>query len=81
MSVCGRYLGDNDGTCPQLTCTRDWGHGGLCDNVFPGPDCEACRRPGQLERCACCERDLCPACMDKPNACPHARGGHEVRRP
>ena len=30
---CGKYLGDNDGTCPQLTCIRERGHGGLCDNV------------------------------------------------
>jgi hypothetical protein len=32
---CGRYLGDNDGTCPQLTCIRVAGHDGLCDNVAP----------------------------------------------
>lgn len=31
--LCGEYLGDNDGTCPQLTCIRDRGHGGRCDNV------------------------------------------------
>ena len=30
---CGKYLGDNDGTCPQLTCIRASGHPGLCDNV------------------------------------------------
>lgn len=30
---CGKYLGDNDGTCPQLTCIRERGHAGLCDNV------------------------------------------------
>jgi hypothetical protein len=30
---CGKYLGDNDATCPQLTCIRDHGHEGLCDNV------------------------------------------------
>ena len=33
MSTCGKYLGDNDGTCPQLTCIREAGHNGLCDNV------------------------------------------------
>jgi hypothetical protein len=31
--LCGKYLGDNDGTCPQLTCVRMWNHDGLCDNV------------------------------------------------
>lgn len=30
---CGKYVGDNDGTCPQLTCVREKGHPGLCDNV------------------------------------------------
>jgi SNF2 family DNA or RNA helicase len=30
---CGVYLGDNDATCPQLTCVRNRGHEGLCDNV------------------------------------------------
>ena len=30
---CGKYLGDNDGTCPQLWCIRDEDHEGLCDNV------------------------------------------------
>jgi hypothetical protein len=30
---CGRYLGDSDATCLQLTCVRDRGHDGLCDNV------------------------------------------------
>ena len=30
---CGKYLGDNDATCPQLTCIRDQGHDGDCDNV------------------------------------------------
>jgi hypothetical protein len=30
---CGQYLGDNDATCPQLTCIRTHGHDGLCDNV------------------------------------------------
>lgn len=29
---CGLYMGDNDATCPQLTCQRRVGHGGLCDN-------------------------------------------------
>ena len=32
-ALCGKYLGDNDGTCPQLTCIRDEDHDGLCDNV------------------------------------------------
>ena len=31
--LCGAYLGDNDGTCPQLTCIRRRRHDGLCDNV------------------------------------------------
>lgn len=31
--VCRKYLGDNDGTCPQLTCIRRHGHDGDCDNV------------------------------------------------
>lgn len=30
---CGRYLGDNDATTPQLTCIRRMGHVGLCDNL------------------------------------------------
>lgn len=30
---CGVYLGDNDGTCPQLTCIRDKGHEGDHDNT------------------------------------------------
>jgi hypothetical protein len=33
--LCGKYLGDNDGTCPQLTCIRERGHSGDCDNVSP----------------------------------------------
>lgn len=33
MRLCGKYLGDNDATCPQLTCIRARGHEGLCDNV------------------------------------------------
>lgn len=42
---CGKYLGDNDGTCPQLTCIRERGHEGLCDNVSDaeeGPDSDDC---------------------------------------
>jgi len=31
--LCGEYLGDNDGTCPQLTCIRNRGHRGPCDNT------------------------------------------------
>ena len=31
--LCGRYLGDNDATCPQLTCIRRRGHSGRCDNT------------------------------------------------
>ncbi len=31
--LCGKYIGDNDATCPQLTCIRPKGHEGLCDNV------------------------------------------------
>ena len=33
IPLCGKYLGDNDGTCPQLTCVRPKGHYGDCDNV------------------------------------------------
>jgi hypothetical protein len=33
IPLCGKYLGDNDGTCPQLTCIRPLGHKGLCDNL------------------------------------------------
>lgn len=33
MNLCGKYLGDNDATCPQLTCIREKNHDGLCDNV------------------------------------------------
>lgn len=35
---CGRYMGDNDGTSPQLSCVREKGHFGLCDNVSEQPD-------------------------------------------
>lgn len=38
--LCGKYLGDNDGTCPQLTCIRDPGHEGDCDNVRGDEACE-----------------------------------------
>jgi hypothetical protein len=31
--LCGKYVGDNDATCPQLTCVRRAGHDGPCDNV------------------------------------------------
>lgn len=31
--LCGKYIGDSDGTCPQLTCNRRAEHEGLCDNV------------------------------------------------
>jgi len=31
--LCDAYLGDNDGTCPQLTCVRSKGHEPPCDNV------------------------------------------------
>lgn len=30
--ACGKYLGDDDATTPQLTCIRTRGHSGLCDN-------------------------------------------------
>jgi hypothetical protein len=33
VNLCGKYIGDNDGICPQLTCIRKAGHEGLCDNV------------------------------------------------
>lgn len=32
MGLCGKYIGDNDATCPQLTCIRQAGHEGFCDN-------------------------------------------------
>jgi hypothetical protein len=35
---CGRYLGDNDATNPQLTCVREKGHPGFCDNTSAAPD-------------------------------------------
>ncbi len=31
--LCGKYVGDNDATCPQLTCIRWRDHEGPCDNV------------------------------------------------
>lgn len=31
--ACGVYVGDNDGTCPGLTCVRSRGHLGPHDNV------------------------------------------------
>jgi hypothetical protein len=34
--LCGKLLGDNDGTCPQLTCVRFVNHEGDCDNVRGG---------------------------------------------
>ncbi len=37
--ACGKYLGDNDGTCPQLTCVRRKNHDGLCDNVRGDESC------------------------------------------
>jgi hypothetical protein len=37
---CGTPMGDNDGTCPQLTCIREEGHAGLCDNVSDAPDAD-----------------------------------------
>lgn len=55
---CGKYLGDNDATCPQLTCLRLRGHQGQCDNTYgepPGmrPTRDACNhchaRDGVLE--------------------------------
>lgn len=33
MSRCNKYIGDNDATCPQLTCIRGPGHPGPCDNT------------------------------------------------
>lgn len=41
MQHCGKYLGDNDGTCPVLVCVRERGHSGLCDNVSNRPDTSA----------------------------------------
>lgn len=36
--ICGRYLGDNDATCPQTTCIRERFHRGLCDNTNAADD-------------------------------------------
>jgi len=41
MIACGKYIGDNDATCPQLRCIRASGHGGFCDNVHTDVDYEA----------------------------------------
>ncbi len=38
VKVCGAYLGDNDGTCPQLTCIRPIGHIGAHDNASAAED-------------------------------------------
>lgn len=35
---CGKFVGDNDATCPQLHCIRERGHTGLCDSTFEGSD-------------------------------------------
>ena len=35
--LCGKYLGDNDATTPQLTCVRRAGHDGRCDKVRGDP--------------------------------------------
>jgi len=43
--LCGQYIGDNDGTCPQLTCIRDLNHSGLCDNVRDDGEDEQAARP------------------------------------
>lgn len=45
--LCGIYLGDNDATCPQLTCVRDKGHPPPCDNVR-----------GDARRCSFCGEPL-----------------------
>lgn len=42
VGLCGKYLGDNDATCPQLTCIRKAGHSGLCDNVNGEDDAKVC---------------------------------------
>ena len=46
--LCGEYVGDNDGTCPQIKCIRTKGHEPPCDNVrgdeeAPPLDSESCR--------------------------------------
>ena len=38
--LCNKYMGDNDATSPTLTCIREKGHPGLCDNVSDEPDNE-----------------------------------------
>jgi hypothetical protein len=61
VSICGKYLGDNDGTCPQLTCIRDKGHDGRCDNVQGDPRSAALAHCGGHDvhkpSCAACRRD------------------------
>lgn len=39
--------------------------------------CEACRAASAAERCSCCERDLCAACMDRPTCASTFTGAHE----
>lgn len=37
--LCGKYIGDNDATCPQLTCVLAAGHDGPCDNTCDDAQC------------------------------------------
>jgi len=82
--LCGKYLGDNDGTCPQLTCIRDHGHPDDCDNVRgDGEPCasEASTDDLALPFCACGRR--WSECDGSRKACAkRARpGAIEVQRP
>lgn len=47
--LCGKYLGDNDATCPQLTCIRRRNHVGLCDNTRGDDDDGDSIRPEALD--------------------------------
>ncbi len=53
--ACGAYLGDNDGTCPQLTCVRAKGHEPPCDNVR-GDEVAPPRRHDDVDCCGFCGR-------------------------
>jgi hypothetical protein len=57
--LCGVYLGDNDGTCPQLTCIRGKGHGGAHDNVRGDPEIHEGPRPDNPESDAAFWQDQC----------------------
>ena len=58
LAKCRAHLGDNDGTCPQLTCVRRRGHDGLHDNIMF--DCE-CGEP------VAADGEQCPRCQGAGN--------------